>query len=169
MIMTPHIIENREAPRGAPMSEMPRAAVVAHLEDGVPVRAFGNEILFKLSTEQSGGVLCVGLATVPAGNAVPPHTQDNEDELFLIVDGEYRFWIDGVQSDVGPGALVFMPRGVPHTFQVLGERAGRHWVLGAPGGFDHFFKECADVFAAPGPPDFARLTAINAEYGNRFV
>lgn len=161
--------ENHAASTHAASPAMPRAAVIAHPEDGVPVRAFGNEILFKLSTEQSGGSLVVGLATVPAGNAVPPHVQEREDELFIIVDGAYRFWVDGTDADVGPGGLVYVPRGAPHKFQVLGERAGRHWVLSAPGGFDRFFMKCAEVFAAPGPPDFARLAAINAEYGNRFV
>jgi hypothetical protein len=47
--------------------------------------------------------------------------------------------------------------------------AARHWVLSAPGGFDRFFMDCADVFAAPEPLDFSRLTAINAKYGNRLV
>jgi mannose-6-phosphate isomerase-like protein (cupin superfamily) len=145
------------------------AAVVAHPGDGIPVRAFGNEILFKLTSEQSGGAITVGLATVPAGNAVPPHVQDREEELFIIVDGSYRFWLDGTQTDVEPGALVFVPRGVPHKFQVLGERDGRHWVFSAPGGFDRFFMECAEVFAQPGPPNLARIAAINAQYGNRFV
>jgi mannose-6-phosphate isomerase-like protein (cupin superfamily) len=147
----------------------PGVAVIAHAEDGVPVRAFGNEILFKLSSEQSGGALVVGLASVRAGNAVPMHLQEREDELFIIVDGTYRFWVNGRQTDVQSGALVFIPRGSPHRFQVLGERPGRHWVLSAPGGFDRFFMECAKVFAEPGPPDFARLAAINAAYGNRFV
>jgi mannose-6-phosphate isomerase-like protein (cupin superfamily) len=146
-----------------------RAPVIAHAGEGESVRAFGNEILFKLTTEQSGGALVVGLATVPAGNAVPPHVQDREDELFIIVEGAYRFWVDGAETDVEPGALVFIPRGVPHKFQVLGEHAGRHWVFSAPGGFDRFYKECAEVFATPGKPDFARLSAINAAYGNRLI
>jgi mannose-6-phosphate isomerase-like protein (cupin superfamily) len=146
-----------------------RAAVIAHPQDGVPIRAFGNEILFELSTEQTGGALVVGLATVPPGGVVPPHVQEREDELFLIVEGEYRFWVDGAQTDVGPGALVYMPRGVPHKLQVLGKSPGRHWVISAPGGFDRLFAQCAEVFAAPGPPDFARIAAIKAEYGMRFV
>lgn len=167
--MTSYHIENQTAFMRAESPATTRAAVIAHAGDGVPVRAFGNEILFKLSSEQSGGALVVGLASIPAGNAVPPHVQEREDELFLIVDGAYRFWIDGTETDVGPGALVYMPRGVPHKFQVLGSRPGHHWVLSAPGGFDRFFMSCAEVFAAPGPPDFARIAAINAEYGNRFV
>jgi mannose-6-phosphate isomerase-like protein (cupin superfamily) len=147
----------------------PLPAVITHPQDGASVRAFGNEILFKLTSDQSGGALCVGLAIVPAGNSVPMHVQDREDELFLIVDGKYRFWVNGSQTDVESGALVFIPRGVPHRFEVLGNRTGRHWVMGTPGGFDRFFTETAKVFEAGGPPDFARLAAINAEYGNRFV
>jgi mannose-6-phosphate isomerase-like protein (cupin superfamily) len=150
-------------------STAPRAAVITQPADGVSVRAFGNEILFKLTSDQSDGALVVGLAIVPAGNAVPMHVQDREDELFLIVDGTYRFWVNGSTTDVGSGALVFVPRGAPHRFQVIGEKTGRHWVVGSPGGFDRFFMECAEVFAAPGAPDFSRLAAINAEHGNRFV
>lgn len=145
------------------------APVIAHAGDGVSVRAFGNEILFKLTSEHTGGALVVGLATVPAGSAVPQHVQEREDELFIIVEGAYRFWVDGTQTDVEPGALVFIPRGVPHKFQVLSESDGRHWVFSTPGGFDRFFMECAAVFAAPGKPDFAQLAAINGRYGNRFV
>jgi mannose-6-phosphate isomerase-like protein (cupin superfamily) len=167
--MTAQLMVTQATSVELPTFDAPTAAVIANATDGVPVRAFGNEILFKLSTEQSGGSLCVGLATVPAGNKVPAHVQDRDDELFLIVEGEYRFWIHGEATDVGPGALVFMPRGVPHSFQVLGARAGRHWVVSTPGGFDHFFRAQAKVFAEPGPPNFARLAAIAAEYGNRFV
>jgi len=42
-------------------------------------------------------------------------------------------------EDVGAGGLVYAPRGVAHTYEVLGERAGRHYVLSMPGNFDGFF------------------------------
>jgi mannose-6-phosphate isomerase-like protein (cupin superfamily) len=166
--MTPYTIEDPATP-SCTSDSTARAAVIAQPGDGVPTRAFGNEILFKLTSDQSGGALVVGLATVPAGNAVPMHVQDREDELFLIVDGTYRFWLSETTTDVGSGGLVFIPKGTPHKFQVLGERDGRHWVLNAPGGFDRFYTEVAEVFAASKAPDFSRLAAINAKYGNRLV
>lgn len=144
-----------------------RTPVIAHAGDGLPIRAFGNEILFKVTTEQSGGALVVGLATVPPGSGVPAHVQEREDELFIIAEGRYRFWVDGEETEVGAGGLVFLPRGVAHRFQVVGDAPGRHWVFSAPGGFDRFYAECADVFAAPGPPNIARLGEINARYGIR--
>jgi mannose-6-phosphate isomerase-like protein (cupin superfamily) len=166
--MTPYTIEDPPRPTYASDSA-PKAAVITQARDGVAVRAFGNEILFKLTSEQSGGALVVGLATVPAGNSVPMHVQDREDEMFLIVDGTYRFWVNDSTTDVESGGLVFIPKGTPHKFQVLGERTGRHWVVNAPGGFDRFFTEVAEVFAGSAAPDLSRLAAINAKYGNRLV
>jgi quercetin dioxygenase-like cupin family protein len=146
-----------------------RPAVIAQPGEGMAVRAFGNEIRFQLTSEQSGGALNVGLATVPVGARVPPHIQTREEELFLIIEGRYRFSINGEWKEVAPGGMVYIPRGVAHTFEVLGEQPGRHWVLMSPGGFDRFYARCAELFAQPGPPDFSRLPAINAEFGIRMV
>lgn len=51
-------------------------------------RAFGNEILFKLTTENTGGRLSLGLATVPAGKGgPPPHIHHHGEEVFLVLEG----------------------------------------------------------------------------------
>src|SRR5437868_4266247 len=100
--MTPYAAKNSETSTQA-SSDVLRSPVIAQPGDGTPVRAFGNEILFKLTSEQTGGAFNVGLATVPAGNAVPPHVQDREDEMFIIVEGAYRFWVDGAEIDAAPG------------------------------------------------------------------
>ena len=151
------------------VDELPRVTTILRPGDGKRVRAFGNEIEFKLSTEQTGGSFTLGLATVPAGRGAPPHVHLVEDELFLILEGEYRFTVDGESAVVGPGGVVFLPRGTPHTFQVVGPTPGKHWVMNTPSGFDRYFERAAEVFAAPGPPDFARLAAISAEHGYAFV
>jgi hypothetical protein len=49
-----------------------------------------------------------------------------DDELWRIHSGQFRFWIGGSSletaavHDVGPGTVVYGPRFVPHTFQLLG-------------------------------------------------
>jgi quercetin dioxygenase-like cupin family protein len=143
--------------------------VITHPGEGARVRAFGNEILFALTTEQTRGALSLGLAEVPAGHGPPMHVHDSDDELFIILEGDYSFCTDGTWSDAGPGSVVFLPRGVEHTFKVVGSSPGRHWTLTTPGGFDTFYSRCAEVFAAPGPPNFARVSAIAAEHGYRFT
>jgi quercetin dioxygenase-like cupin family protein len=132
--------------------------------------AFGNDILFKLTAEQTAGALSIGLATVPAGTSGPPlHVHDGEDELFIIVEGRYRVYADGEWTEAGPGSVVYLPRGVAHSFHTADGQAGRHWVLTTSGDFERFYTRCADLFAVPGPPDGAKLAAIGAEHGMRVL
>ena len=146
-----------------------RVASIVRPGDGQRIRSFGNEIEFMLTAEQTAGSLTLGVASVPAGNGPPPHVHSAEDEMFLIMEGEYRVYLDGVWTNVGPGSVVYLPRGSVHTFQVVGPTPGKHWVLTTPSGFERFFARTAEVFAAPGPPDFARIADINAEFGVAFV
>jgi len=137
--------------------------------EGNRVRAFGNEIEFMLSGEQTGDSLTVGMASVPVGNGPPPHVHHSEDELFLILEGEYRIYLNGDWTRVGPGTVVYLPRGSVHTFQVAGEKPGRHWTLQTPSGFERYFAQAGEILAAPGKPDLARLAAVTKEYGAEFV
>jgi len=154
-----------EAERSAPA---PLARIVRPGE-GNRVRAFGNEIEFMLSGDQTGESLTVGLASVPAGNGPPPHVHYSEDELFLILEGEYRIYLNGDWTTVGPGTVVYLPRGSVHTFQVAGDKPGRHWTLQTPSGFERYFAQAGELLSAPGNPDVARLEAITKEYGAEIV
>jgi mannose-6-phosphate isomerase-like protein (cupin superfamily) len=155
----------------ATTGDAPRAvATVVRPGEGETVKAFGNEILFKLKTEQTGGVLSLGLATTAPGKGVPPHVHHHEEEMFLILEGQYRFLIDGQWTeDVGPGSVVFLPRGCQHTFEVVGDTPGKHWTLQTPSGFERYYKQAGELFATGGPPDFGRLAALNEQYGYSFV
>ena len=153
--------ESSHPPRGG--------ARVVRPGDGERVRAFGNEIEFLLTGEQTADSLTVGLASVPPGNGPPPHVHSSDDELFLILEGEYRFFVNGEWTNAGPGSVVYLPRGSVHTFQVVSATPGRHWTLQTPSGFERYFARAAEVFAAPGPPNVARLAAIGAEYGYSFA
>ena len=144
-------------------------ATIVRPGDGQSVQAFGNEILFKLTTEHTGGTMSLGLATVAPGKGPPPHTHHREEELFLILEGRYRFLVDGEWiENVGPGTVVFVPRGVTHTFEAVGDTPGRHWTLQTPSGFERYFARVGEMFSAGGPPDFGRLAELNAEYGYSF-
>jgi len=145
------------------------AARIVRPGEGNRVRAFGNEIEFMLSGDQTADSLTVGMASVPVGNGPPPHVHYSEDELFLILEGEYRIYLNGDWTTVGPGTVVYLPRGCVHTFQVAGDKPGRHWTLQTPSGFERYFAQAAEIFAAPGKPDAARLAAITKEYGAEFV
>lgn len=107
----------------------------------------------------------------PRGHGSPLHVHRNEDEWFLVSEGELTFWVDGQTIVAGPGAFVFGPRDVPHTFAVTSDEA--RFLLGTqPGTFGGFLRALAEPAAervmpppATEPPDLERLAATAAEYG----
>lgn len=40
------------------------------------------------------------------------HTHHVHDELYLVLQGQYRFKIDGEEHEGGPGMFVYAPRGM---------------------------------------------------------
>lgn len=139
--------------------------VVVRTGEGRAVTAMTDTVLFKLGGEETGGALAVGLVTVAPGGGPPPHVHAAEDELFLVLEGRFAVWTEGMRSEVGPGDVVFLPRGVPHTYHNVGHEPGRFWVVANPSGFEHFFEAFSQVCARPGGPDPAEAVAIGAEHG----
>ena len=52
----------------------------------------------------------------------------------------------------GPGAFAFLPRGIAHTFRVVGDRPARFLTIAAPGGLEGFFRDAGRPAAGPGLP-----------------
>lgn len=60
----------------------------------------------------------------PSGQEAPRHSHE-ESHLIFVRTGQMRFDLKGEIKEVGPGDLVIVPPGVPHTFKVLGEEPCR--------------------------------------------
>jgi quercetin dioxygenase-like cupin family protein len=144
-------------------------AFIIHPDEGERIAAFGSEAIFKLTGANTAGTMTLLLGVVPPGGGPPPHVHRHDDEFFIIIEGQYRFLIGETWTEVGPGAVVFLPRNNVHTFRNIGKTNSRHWAFVAPSGFETFYARCAEVFAVPGPPDLRRLTAISEDYGYEFV
>lgn len=135
----------------------------------LPVRAFGEEVVFLLTGEQTGGALTQWIETTPPGVGPPPHWHENEDEWFHVLEGRVGFLTDGVWNEVGPGATAFIPKNSIHAFKNVGDTPLRMLITTAPSGFETFFNRCAAEFAKPNGPDMARIMEISAEHGIHFT
>ena len=51
----------------------------------------------------------------------PPvvHLHHEDDEAWHVLEGTLMFTLDGRSVEVGAGTTVFVPAGVPHTYQAL--------------------------------------------------
>ena len=125
---------------------------------GEQLRFSDAEFLVKASAETTGGSFSIVEEVAPLDT--PPHVHANEDELFIVLEGEHEFTVGGTVFDVGPGAVVFAPRGIPHSHRRVVPRTGRFLTLVSPAGFEGFFRELSDAErdGTIGPDAYARVS-----------
>jgi mannose-6-phosphate isomerase-like protein (cupin superfamily) len=73
---------------------------------------------------------------IQPGRVLEAHTHDEEDDAFLIIEGEMTFDLEAGPVKAPPGTFVLVPPGVEHGFRNEGETAVRMLNIHAPGGFD---------------------------------
>jgi mannose-6-phosphate isomerase-like protein (cupin superfamily) len=134
---------------------------------GRPDGAGGPTI--KLSADQSGGAITVYESHRPAGDTGGPaeHFHHACHELFYVLEGDYRFLIDGQVIAAPPGTFIFVPCGVRHTFRSTGAHEGRMLTALLPGGLDRYFEELARQ--PRGVLDPGVNAAISARHGMTVV
>jgi mannose-6-phosphate isomerase-like protein (cupin superfamily) len=122
----------------------------------------------KVGGDRSGGVLsCVELLA-PRGFGPPLHRHDVEDELFHITEGEVRFVCGDADETVTSGATVWLPKLLPHQFQVLSETA-RIFQISTPAQFEDFVAAVGTpmesaVLPEPSEIDGQRLAELCGEF-----
>ena len=118
-------------------------AYVLDQSGGERLRRDEIEILVKASGAATGGAFALFEEVEPVDT--PLHVHEREDELFFVLEGEHVFQVGEEEFRVGPGGLVFAPRGVPHAQRRVVPRTGRVLVLAAPAGPEGFFRAIADA------------------------
>ena len=152
------------------MSFAPAAVpVIAPPGQGRVVRAFGEEVEFVLTGEQTGDRFTQWIETTPPGIGPPPHYHTLEDENFYVIEGSVEFFHGGNWTAAAPGTSVFMPKGEVHAFRNSGSTPLKMLITTVPSGFETFFTRCAEEFAKAGEPDMGRITEIAAKHGIHFV
>jgi quercetin dioxygenase-like cupin family protein len=94
------------------------------------------------SAISSGRYGLLDMIEVPAGDMPPLHMHRDQDEGFLLLDGELSLFLPGREIALTPGEFVLAPRGVPHTYRV-GAAPARVLVLSTPAGFEQFVRDVA--------------------------
>jgi mannose-6-phosphate isomerase-like protein (cupin superfamily) len=79
--------------------------------------------------------------TLPVGAAPPLHVHDNLDDTWYILEGQMVVRCGDEELVVGAGHWVSMPRGVPHTFLVVGDREARILLVHDNTSFRDFIRE----------------------------
>ena len=144
------------------------APVFVDAEAGKTWNIFGLQIVGKIMSGQTDGAYSVVMSTTPPEGGPPLHVHENEDELFYVLKGEYEFRYGEESVRVSEGALVHLPRNLPHGFRNVGTEPGVLLNTITPGGFEQFFEEI-DQLPKDQPLDQAQVAAIASKYGLTFL
>src|SRR6476659_5426124 len=70
------------------------------------------------------------------GDSPPLHSHRTEDELFYILEGDFRFQVGSSIQRVSSGAAVLAPKGIPHTYRVDSADGARWLTVTRSGDFE---------------------------------
>jgi len=122
---------------------------------------------FLMEAADTNGNLAMFEFSVPVGAKVPvPHYHEHYDETIYGLEGVITFTVDGKPVDIAPGEICFIPRGVVHGFNNLREQDSKALAVITPALLGpNFFKECAEIVNAGGPPDIEKLKKVMTKHG----
>jgi quercetin dioxygenase-like cupin family protein len=127
------------------------------------------EIRFLLEAAQTAGTLTMFEFVVPAQARVPiAHSHEAFDETLYGLSGVLTWTLDDQQVRVGPGDVLFIPRGHVHHFVNRDTQDARQLSAITPGLLGpEYFHEIAEVVNAGGPPDVERIMEVMRRHGLR--
>jgi quercetin dioxygenase-like cupin family protein len=96
------------------------------------------------------GQVVVVRSHLAAGSASPMHLHRNEDEMFVILEGEGVFWVGDEVHEVGAGGAMFLPRDMPHAYHFTSPTVDMLTIC-TPAGMEGFFRGAGRDLSTPRP------------------
>jgi quercetin dioxygenase-like cupin family protein len=133
------------------------------------IKAGQIAVRFRLEGQKSGCSVALVEFDVPAGARVPAaHSHDAYDETIYGLEGVLSWTLDGAKTDVGPGEVLFIARGVVHRFDNDHGVDAKMLAIISPGILvPGYFREMASILEAAtgGPPDPAAMAEVMRRHG----
>jgi quercetin dioxygenase-like cupin family protein len=112
------------------------------------------------------------------GDSPPLHLHRNEDEIFYVLAGDFRFRVGDEERRLSAGETFLVPKGVPHTYRVESSEGGRWLTITSKGDFERFVRtmsrpaerrELPEPSRAPTPEEIEALAAMARSHGIELV
>jgi quercetin dioxygenase-like cupin family protein len=127
--------------------EHARVIVVGPGDGQTVANPAGGGLTYKARGGETGGALTVWESTAAPGEGPPLHLHSNEHEFMYVLEGRLRFRLGETDHTAPTGSFVFVPRGVPHTWQNAGDDDARILFVFTPAspGMERFFERSAEL------------------------
>ena len=148
------------------VSELQKPKIVKEGE-GNKLNVLGDNQNIKLMGQDTNGQYTLIEQNNEPGIGIPPHVHENEDEVFQVLSGQVEMSVGNETTTLEAGDLIFCPKGVPHSWRVIGDEKARAMLSIFPAGLEGMFQELAQLPA--GPPNMEQVAAICEKYNLKFV
>jgi quercetin dioxygenase-like cupin family protein len=142
------------------------SAIIRRPGEGESRWFFGGGLhQWRLTSTEIRGAFGLMEDVMTQGKVTPLHMHPDSDETTYILEGELLFRADTVEETLGVGSVVMVPRGVPHAFKVLSERA--RILVVTPPPVEAFFRQASEPSGpeGSGPVDFRRVGEAGKQTG----
>ena len=140
---------------------------IVRSNEGKVVNVLGDMQTFKLTGKDTNGLFTLIEEENEPGTGIPPHVHTNEDEVFKVIEGEMELTVGGETTILKAGDLAFGPRGIPHSWKIVGDSKAKVILSVFPAGIEDMFEELGKL--PPGPPDFPKVAEICGRFGVKFI
>ena len=116
----------------------------------------------KISSKDTGGQLSVFEYTGLGKVGPMMHIHFEQDEIFAVIEGEYRFAVGKDTYVLKAGQTIFLPRNIPHTWIQLTDKGKLIYFLQPAGKMEEFFLKMNEL---KGPPTQEQAEKIHEAHG----
>jgi quercetin dioxygenase-like cupin family protein len=113
----------------------------------------------KISGKDTGGQLSVFEYTGLGKVGPMMHIHFEQDEIFTVIEGEYRFVVGKDTHVLKAGQTIFLPRNIPHTWIQLTDKGKLIYFLQPAGKMEEFFIYMNSLKERPSPEEMDRIHA----------
>jgi mannose-6-phosphate isomerase-like protein (cupin superfamily) len=144
-------------------------------DGGESVFLVGDTYTTLLSGTQTGGVFTLLEALVLPEAGPPPHAHHSEEETFFLLQGQMVFTVGGQTYHADPGATIYVPRSVAHSYRNVGEGPAKMLFMYSPAGMDAMFPDIGrpgrrGVVGPPlDPADLVAMAGVTEKYNFSFI
>lgn len=122
-----------------------QTAFVLEPDEGRRLPAPPGHVTFKVRGEESAGTMTVFEAETRPGDGPRLHVHERADECIYVLSGDVQIRLGHELRDAPAGSFAFIPRGVYHRFQNVGEANSRIVAMFTPAGIEDFFESFAET------------------------
>ncbi|MFZ1528051.1 MAG: cupin domain-containing protein [Ferruginibacter sp.] len=115
----------------------------------------------KISGKDTDGQLSVFEYTGFAKTGPMLHIHFNQDEIFMITEGSYRFVVGSQTYILSTGDSIFLPRNIPHTWIQLTDKGKMIYMLQPAGKMEEFFSYMNKLTTPPPPEEMERIHTLH--------